>query len=95
MAVSKYDWDFIRPLDQTANIAALSQGNQQINAGLQGVGEAVTGYADAIKQRNTDSILNALSQAQTSAQLPDAMNAVQALQQQYGRGYDHCGTECY
>ena len=88
MAVSKYDWDFIRPLDQTANIAALSQGNQQINAGLQGVSGAVTGYADAIKQRNTDSILNALSQAQTSAQLPDAMNAVQALQQQYGRGYD-------
>ena len=88
MAVSKYDWDFIRPLDQTANIAALSQGNQQINAGLQGISGAVTGYADAIKQRNTDSILNALSQAQTSAQLPDAMNAVQALQQQYGRGYD-------
>lgn len=88
MAVSKYDWDFIRPLDQTANIAALSQGNQQINAGLQGVSGAVTGYADAIKQRNTDSILNALSQAQTSARLPDAMNAVQALQQQYGRGYD-------
>ena len=88
MAVSKYDWDFISPLDQTANIAALSQGNQQINAGLQGVSGAVTGYADAIKQRNTDSILNALSQAQTSAQLPDAMNAVQALQQQYGRGYD-------
>lgn len=88
MAVSKYDWDFIRPLDQTANIAALSQGNQQINAGLQGISGAVTGYADAIKQRNTDSILNTLSQAQTSAQLPDVMNAVQALQQQYGRGYD-------
>ena len=85
---SKYDWDFIRPLDQTANIAAMAQGNQQINAGLQGIGNAVTGYADAMKQRNTDQILNTLMGAQTSAELPNAMNAVQALQQQYGRGYD-------
>ena len=85
---SKYDWDFIRPLDQTANIAAMAQGNQQINAGLQGIGNAVTGYADAMKQRNTDQILNTLMGAKTSAELPNAMNAVQALQQQYGRGYD-------
>ena len=85
---SKYDWDFIRPLDQTANIAAMAQGNQQINAGLQGIGNAVTGYADAMKQRNTDQILNTLMGAQTSAELPQAMQAVQALQQQYGRGYD-------
>ena len=85
---SKYDWEFIRPLDQTANISALSQGNQQINAGLQGMGQAITGYADAIKQRNTDEIMNALYQAQTSSDLPNAMQAVQALQQQYGRGYD-------
>ena len=85
---NKYDWDFIRPLDQTANIAAMAQGNQQINAGLQGIGNAVTGYADAMKQRNTDQILNTLMGAQTSAELPNAMNAVQALQQQYGRGYD-------
>ena len=85
---SKYDWEFIRPLDQTANISALSQGNQQINAGLQGMGQAITGYADAMKQRNTDEIMNALYQAQTSSDLPNAMQAVQALQQQYGRGYD-------
>lgn len=85
---SKYDWEFIRPLDQTAAIANMASGNQQINAGLQTMGNAVTGYADAMKQRNTDSILNALYQAQTSADLPQAMQAVQALQQQYGRGYD-------
>ena len=85
---SKYDWDFIRPLDQSANILAMGQGNQQINAGLQDMGNAVTGYADAIKQRNTDEILNTLYGAQNSADLPQAMQAVQALQQQYGRGYD-------
>lgn len=85
---SKYDWDFIRPLDQSANILALGQGNQQINAGLQGMGGAVTGYADAIKQRNTDEIMNTLFSAQNSSDLPQAMQAVQALQQQYGRGYD-------
>ena len=85
---SKYDWDFIRPLDQSANILAMGQGNQQINAGLQSMGNAVTGYADAIKQRNTDEIMNTLYSAQNSADLPQAMQAVQALQQQYGRGYD-------
>lgn len=85
---SKYDWEFIQPLNQTANIAALSQGNQQINAGLQGMGNAVTGYADAMKQRNTDDILNTLMGAQSSAELPNALSAVQSLQQQYGRGYD-------
>lgn len=85
---SKYDWDFIRPLDQTANIAAMAQGNQQVNAGLQGIAGAVTGYADSMKQRNTDEIMNALYAAQTSSDLPQAMQAVQALQQQYGRGYD-------
>ena len=85
---SKYDWDFIRPLDQTSSIAALAQGNQQIQAGLQGVGNAVTGYADAMRQQNTDAILNTLMGAQTSADLPNTMDAVRALQQQYGRGYD-------
>lgn len=85
---SKYDWDFIRPLDQTSAIANMTSGNQQINAGLQGISGAVTGYADAMKQRNTDEILNTLMSAQSTADLPNAMNAVQALQQQYGRGYD-------
>ena len=85
---SKYDWEFIKPLDQTANIAAMTYGNQQMLAGLQGMGNAVTGLADHYKQRNTDDILNTLMQAQTSQDLPNAMTAVQALQQQYGRGYD-------
>lgn len=85
---SKYDWEFIKPLDQTANIAAMTYGNQQMLAGLQGMGTAVTGLADHYKQRNTDDILNTLMQAQTSQDLPNAMSAVQALQQQYGRGYD-------
>ena len=85
---SKYDWEFIKPLDQTANIVAMSSGNQQILAGLQGMGTAVTGLADHYKQQNTDDILNTLMQAQTSQDLPNAMSAVQALQQQYGRGYD-------
>lgn len=85
---SKYDWEFIKPLDQTANIAAMSYGNQQMLAGLQGMGTAVTGLADHYKQRNTDDILNTLMQAQTTQDLPNAMSAVQALQQQYGRGYD-------
>lgn len=85
---SKYDWEFIKPLDQTANIAAMTYGNQQILAGLQGMGKAVTGVADHYKERNTDDILNALMQAQTTQDLPNAMSAVQALQQQYGRGYD-------
>ena len=88
MARSQYDWEFIRPLDQAANIASLTQGNQQVNAGIAAMGQAVSGYADALKQRNTDEILNTLMRAQTSADLPNAMNAVQALQQQYGRGYD-------
>lgn len=92
MATSKYDWDFIRPLDQASGIAALTQGNQQVNTGLAAMGNAVTGYADAIKQRNTDEILNALTAAQTSADLPKAMSAVQALQQQYGRGYDQAAV---
>lgn len=85
---SKYDWEFIKPLDQTANIVAMSSGNQQMLAGLQGMGTAVTGLADHYKQRNTDDILNTLMQAQTTQDLPNAMSAVQALQQQYGRGYD-------
>ena len=85
---SKYDWEFIKPLDQSDSITAMSLGNQQMLAGLQSMGTAVTGLADHYKQRNTDDILNALMQAQTSQDLPNAMNAVQALQQQYGRGYD-------
>ena len=87
-AVSNYDWQFIRPLDQTPNIAALNQGNQQIQQGLAAIGNSAVGYADALKQRNTDQILNTLMGAQTSGELPQAMQAVQALQQQYGRGYD-------
>lgn len=89
---SKYDWDFIRPLDQTASIAAMTAGNQQINAGLAGMGNAVLGYSNDIKQRNTDEILNALYQAQSSDQLPNAMAAVNALQQQYGRGFDQAAV---
>lgn len=85
---TQYDWRFIQPLDQTANIAAMNQGNQQVLQGLAGIGNSVTGYADAIKQRNTDQILNTLMGAQDTSQLPAAMQAVQALQQQYGRGYD-------
>ena len=87
-AVSNYDWQFIRPLDQTPNIAAMNQGNQQIQQGLAAIGNSAVGYADALKQRNTDQILNTLMGAQTSGDLPQAMQAVQALQQQYGRGYD-------
>lgn len=85
---SQYDWQWINPLDQTNSIAALANGNQQINAGLRDIGGAVGGIADVYKQRNTDEILNALAKAQTTQDLPNAMNAVQALQQQYGRGYD-------
>jgi len=86
--MSQIDWRFMQPLDQSNQIAAMASGNQQVNAGLAAMGGAVTGYADAIKQRNTDNILNALYQAQTSADLPKALSAAQALQQQYGRGYD-------
>lgn len=87
-AVSNYDWQFIRPLDQTPNIAAMNPGNQQIQQGLAAIGNSAVGYADALKQRNTDQILNTLMGAQTSGELPQALQAVQALQQQYGRGYD-------
>jgi hypothetical protein len=90
--MAQIDWRFMQPLDQSNQIAAMASGNQQINAGLAAMGNAVTGYADAIKQRNTDSILNALYQAQTSADLPNALSAVQALQQQYGRGYDQAAV---
>lgn len=90
--MAQIDWRFMQPLDQSNQIAAMASGNQQINAGLAAMGEAVTGYADALKQRNTDSILNALYQAQTSADLPNALSAVQALQQQYGRGYDQAAV---
>ena len=90
--MSQIDWRFMQPLDQSNQIAAMASGNQQINAGLAAMGGAVTGYADALKQRNTDNILNALYQAQTSADLPKALSAVQALQQQYGRGYDQAAV---
>ena len=90
--MSQIDWRFMQPLDQSNQIAAMAAGNQQVNAGLAAMGGAVTGYADALKQRNTDSILNALYQAQTSADLPKALSAVQALQQQYGRGYDQAAV---
>lgn len=90
--MAQIDWRFMQPLDQSNQIAAMASGNQQINAGLAAMGGAVTGYADALKQRNTDSILNALYQAQTSADLPNALSAVQALQQQYGRGYDQAAV---
>lgn len=86
--VSNYDWQFIRPLDQTPNIAAMNPGNQQIQQGLAAIGNSAVGYADALKQRNTDQILNTLMGAQTSGELPQALQAVKALQQQYGRGYD-------
>ena len=86
--MAKYDWEFIKPLDQSATIANMAYGNKQITEGLQGMVGAVTGLADTYKQRNTDEILNALYGAQTSADLPTAMSAVQALQAQYGRGYD-------
>lgn len=89
---SKYDWDFVRPLDQTASIAAMGQGNQQINAGLAAMQQSIGGLADTFKQRNTDEILNRLYQAQNSAQLPEALQAIQAMQQQYGRGYDQAAV---
>lgn len=85
---TKYDWEFIKPLDQSSSIANMALGNKQITDGLQGMVDSVTGLSDAYKQRNTDEILNALYAAQTSSDLPTAMNAVQALQAQYGRGYD-------
>lgn len=90
--MAQIDWRFMQPLDQSNQIAAMAAGNQQINAGLAAMGGAVTGYADALKQRNTDEILNALYQAQTSADLPNAMSAVNALQQQYGRGFDQAAV---
>ena len=90
--MAQIDWRFMQPLDQSNQIAAMAAGNQQINAGLAAMGGAVTGYADTLKQRNTDSILNALYQAQTSADLPNALSAVQALQQQYGRGFDQAAV---
>ena len=90
--MAQIDWRFMQPLDQSNQIAAMASGNQQINAGLAAMGNSVTGYADAFKQRNTDSILNALYQAQTSADLPNALSAVQALQQQYGRGFDQAAV---
>lgn len=90
--MAQIDWRFMQPLDQSNQIAAMAAGNQQINAGLAAMGGAVTGYADALKQRNTDDILNALYQAQTSADLPNAMSAVSALQQQYGRGFDQAAV---
>lgn len=86
--MSKYDWEFIKPLDQSSAIANLAIGNKQITDGLQGMADSVTGLSDAYKQRNTDEILNTLYAAQSSADLPAAMNAVQALQAQYGRGFD-------
>lgn len=86
------DWQFIRPLDQTPNIAALASGNQQMNAGFQTIANSIGGLADTFKQRNTDEILNALYQAQTSQELPGAMSAVNALQQQYGRGFDQAAV---
>lgn len=90
--MAQIDWRFMQPLDQSNQIAAMTAGNQQINAGLAAMGGAVTGYADALKQRNTDEILNALYQAQTSADLPNAMSAVNALQQKYGRGFDQAAV---
>lgn len=90
--MAQIDWRFMQPLDQSNQIAAMASGNQQVNAGLAAMGGAVTGYADALKQRNTDNILNALYQAQTSADLPNALSAVQSLQQQYGRGYDQAAV---
>lgn len=90
--MAQIDWRFMQPLDQSSQIANMALGNQQINAGLAAMGGAVTGYADALKQRNTDQILNALYQAQTSADLPTAMSAVNALQQQYGRGFDQAAV---
>lgn len=90
--MAQIDWRFMQPLDQSNQIAAMASGNQQINAGLAAMGNAVTGYADALKQRNTDNILNALYQAQTTADLPNALSAVQALQQQYGRGFDQAAV---
>lgn len=90
--MAQIDWRFMQPLDQSNQIAAMASGNQQINAGLAAMGNAVTGYADATRQRNTDEILNALYQAQTSADLPNAMSAVSALQQQYGRGFDQAAV---
>lgn len=89
---TQYDWQFINPLDQTANILAMNQGNQSVRAGLQGIADSVVGYANDIKQRNTDDILNQLYQAKTTAELPTAMNAVNALQRQYGRGYDQAAV---
>ena len=47
-AVSNYDWQFIRPLDQTPNIAAMNPGNQQIQQGLAAIGNSAVGYADAL-----------------------------------------------
>lgn len=90
--MAQIDWRFMNPLDQSNQIAAMAAGNQQLNAGLATMGGAVTGYADTLKQRNTDSILNALYQAQNSADLPNAMSAVNALQQQYGRGFDQAAV---
>lgn len=85
---SKYDWEFMRPIDQSNLISQLASGNQQINAGLAGMNLAASQLDDAYKQRNTNDIMNALFQARTSNDLPAALQAVQGLQERYGRAYD-------
>lgn len=90
--MAQLKWDFINPVNYGAANQLYQQGNEQISKAIQGAGQAVTGYGEGIKKQQTDEILNALYQAQNPDQLSGAMANVNALQQQFGRGYDQAAV---
>lgn len=90
--MAQLKWDFINPVNYGTANQLYQHGNEQISKAIQGAGQAVTGYGEGIKKQQTDEILNALYQAQNPDQLSGAMANVNALQQQFGRGYDQAAV---
>lgn len=90
--MAQLKWDFINPVNYGAANQLYQQGNEQISKAIQGAGQAVIGYGNDIKKQQTDEILNALYQAQNPDQLSGAMANVNALQRQFGRGFDQAAV---
>lgn len=90
--MAQLKWDFINPVNYGAANQLYQQGNEQISKAIQGAGQAVIGYGEGIKKQQTDEILNALYQAQNPDQLSGAMANVNALQRQFGRGFDQAAV---
>jgi hypothetical protein len=55
-------WKNMRPVDSSGILNAINDSSEMIGTGIGGIGDAITGYADARTTRETDAVINDLYQ---------------------------------